>query len=657
MKKISEKFNDIIQTISRHKLLSALIMCTVFSFIYIAVNGFSIIGGNDDYCVFTAVLGGNTAVPGLGFFFTSFCAQIQPFFGVINIYMTLQELISFLSLVVINYFILAKLSAKKGLFYTVVFDALFFSFFIVEILFTYTTILAATAGMLCLFYGYLYEKRKRMKILQLILGVFLMVFSSQIRFVPFLICCGIGITFSFGVFISGTAKEKQSVGIKNAFATVMKKYFITGLLFIAVIVSSYGLNVASELIKNSSDDYQELLKYNVALSKVTDIRISPYYYNPDRFEEIGLKSKEDLKTLKEWFVDDDFYTVERLNSMTEIIYEDNYDGLYNKNIIEKTLYPFKEAFSKLIENKLILLYLFVLIIAVFGVVFLSILFPKIKHKLIILLLFAIIWSMYFLISDLFKYESILLILLMAVSLVIILKYDRFQAIITLIIISVLLIPYAYLVSIRFLFYTTLAPIFPSLVLIVFGLNEENAIQIKKWPNLGKIALSVLSIIIAALFVVTGVFVYKNNAVTYDKDSNLILEEYIDSHPETIFLINQITLRRPYYNPFILPDEKPNVVNYGLWLTKAKCFKDPQKKNGINHLFKDTINSNIRIILWEEEPSQGENDINIYAYFLLNYYNNHYTENGEEIDIIRTDRVGKYSLYAVVSKPASANESP
>lgn len=652
MKQILKKFNTLFNALSRQKFLFALFLCAAFSFIYLAANGFMITSQNDDYCVFKAIYGGNTAVPCLGYFYTALCVLIQPLFGALNIYMTLQEIICFFSLTAINYFFLSKLGTKRGLFYAAVFDALFFSCLIIEIMYTFTAVVAATAGLLCLFYGTLYEKRRAVKIFQIICGFVLLFTSTQLRLSPFLACCGIGAVFAAGVFFSRIAKKRKDEGMKRAFSLTLKRYAVTGALLIAAIISAIGLNVVSDTIKNSSADYQELSTYYQSLSAVTDAKANPYIKNSDRLKEAGLKSSEDFSTLQKWFVDDDFFTVERLNVLSEIINEDSYDGLMNKSVFEQTLYPFKISFTKLIENKSIILYLLVLIVAVFAVVFLSILFPKAKWLLIKLLLLAFTCSFYFIISDVFSIKSILLVPLMAVSLLIILRYDRFQAVITLFIMAGLLIPYAYLVSIRLYFYVSFAPIFPAFVLMIFGLDKENLLKFKNKPKRATIALSSLAVITAAVFVLTGVYVFTDYEWIDDRESNPIMEKYIAAHPETVFLINQTTLTRAYYNPFILPSKKNNVVNYGLWLTKAKCFKDSQKTNGIDHLFKDSINSNMRIINWEENISYENGSVSLPIHNLTVYYNNHYAEHGEKIELVQTDRIGNYSLYAVVSEPVS-----
>ena len=68
---------------------------------------------------------------------------------------------------------------------------------------------------------------------------------------------------------------------------------------------------------------------------------------------------------------------------------------------------------------------------------------------------------------------------------------------------------------------------------------------------------------------------------------------------------------------------------------------------------DTINSDMRIIVWEKNVPEGDGTYEKALLNLMGYYNNHYAEDGEVINIKRTDRVGNYSLYAVVSEPASS----
>ena len=658
MKQDLKKHSGLFDFVSKHQFLTALILCALFSFVYIAVNGFKITGTNDDYCVFKVINGGNTAVPCLGYFFTSFCALIQPLFGVINVFMTLHELLCFFSLTAINYFFIAKLGAKKGLFYTAIFDAVFFSFIIVEIMYTYTAILTTTAGLLCLFYAGVYEKRGKVKIFQLICGFVLLLTGSQVRFEPSAVCCGMGAIYAAGVFLSRVLSRIKSDRFKKAAASALKKYAVTGVLLAAAFISVFGLNLASGAIKNSSEDYRELSQYYESLSSVNDSRNYPYYKNPEAFEAMGLKSAEDYYTLREWFVDDSFYTVERLDEMSAFIREDTLDGLLNKSIAKKVLYPFEDAFSQMIKSKFILVYLFILIIAVFGVVFFSILFPKAKWLLIKLALLAFIWSFFFMISNVFGIESILLLPLIAVSLLITVRYDRFQTVITLFLVAGLLIPYAYLVTIRLFFYTALAPIFPAFVLMIFGIHEEYAVKFEKRQRAGKITISVTAGLLAAVSVFTGVFVYINYVRIYDTECNPLMEEYIEDHPDTIFLINQTQLMKSYYHPFILSDDKTNVVNYGLWMTKAKVFKDEQKANGIDNIFKDAINSNMRIVICELDETNGDDSSGATVreipstHYLAAYYNNHYAEDGEVIEINQTDSAGSYHIFEVVSMPVS-----
>ncbi len=651
MKKIFGKDGVLSRFVSHQRFLTALIISAVFSFVYIAANGFKIVGGNDDYCAFRVFLGGNEAVPNIGIFLTAFCARIQPLFGAVNVYMVLQELICFLSLVSVNYFFLSKLGVKKGLFYTAVFDVIFFSCLIVEILYTYTAVLASTAGLLCLFYGGVCEKRGKVKALQLVAGFLFVLIGSQLRFAPFLACCGIGAAFAVGVFISYTLKSRKGSKPGKALVSALKKYGVTGILLVTAVAAAVGVNTLSEMIKNSSEDYRQLSGYYESLSAVNDSKMYEDYDDPDAFGDAGIVSYEDIYSLRYWFVDESFYTVDRLDKISEAIYEQNDDGILTKSIAAQMLFPFKTAFEELINSRMILLYLFILIVAVFGTVIISIMFPKIKWPLIKLILLIFLWSFFFMISDVFAIESILILPLIAVSLVITIRYDRFQAVITLSLIAGLLVMYSYLVSVRLLFYTLFAPLFPAFALMIFGISGENAVNIEKKPKLRKVLRSALAISLAAVSVFMGVYVFISHVRVSDTESNPAMEEYIESHPETIFLVNETMLSKLYYDPFILTEEHPNVVSYGLWLTKAKYYKNAQKRNGIDDLFTDAVNSNMRLIIWEDDILYGEDEMRLPLFYLKQYYNNHYAEEGERFDIKRTDRIENYSLYAIVSEPA------
>ncbi len=656
MKGVSKKSIGFFAWISRHAFVTSVIMCAAFAFVYIAANGFMITSGNDDYCVFKTFLGGNTAVPCVGYFVTSFCALIQPLFGKLNIYMILQELICFFSLTAIDYFLLAKLGAKRGLFYAVIFDTVFFSFLIVEILYTYTAVVASTAGFLCLFYACCYEQCKWRKRLQLIGGFALVLIGSQMRFQPFAACCGIALVYAVAALAAFIVKNRKNSGFKTACAQALKKYLTTGIMLVAAIASAVGVNAVSEAIKNSSEDYRELSHYYESLSSVIDTRINPFYKNPEKFKELGMDAHDDFMTLRMWFIDDHFYTSEKLNRLSAVIREDIDDGIDNKSVFEKVLFAFKKTSEKMLENGSMFLFLFVLALAVFGVVIGSILFPKNAGTLIKLLLLALICSLYIgisltMISESKLLEWILLFPLMAVSLLITLRCHARQAIITLSVLAAMLIPFSYLVTIRFVFRASMSVIFPAFVMIVFGIDTENLITFQKRPRIAGIALSAVALAFVAVSVNTGIYVFKQQVFTFDAKSNQKLNQYIEDHPDTVFLVNQIMLTRRYYDPLVLPSEKPNLVNYGLWLPKAKCFKKAQAENGIENIFKDSIDSHMQIIIYEKDlPESSENDV--FNSFLTTYYNNHYAEDGEEIEIRRVGNAGKYSLFEVFSKSAA-----
>ena len=202
--------NALFKFIGRHRFISAVLLCLLFFLIYLPLNRFHIYTGGDDPVICNLISNGEVSIGFMGYFYARFVSIIQPLFQHLNFYYILQEIICFVSLVVINYIFLCRLSAKKGIFYSVIFDIVFFSFYIIVIQFTNTSALACTAGLACIICGCMYEKRKRFKLTQIIGGAVLLLTGSQIRFDPFVSLCAIAAAFGIGAFLSYLFKKKRS---------------------------------------------------------------------------------------------------------------------------------------------------------------------------------------------------------------------------------------------------------------------------------------------------------------------------------------------------------------------------------------------------------------------------------------------------------------
>ena len=166
------KENALFKFIGKHRFLSSLILCLLFFLVYLPLNRFHIYTGGDDPVICRLISNGEVSIGFMGYFFAWFVSIIQPLFSHLNFYYIFQDIICFVSLGLINYVFLCKLTAKKGLFYSVLFNIVFFSFHIIVIQFTNTSVIACTAGLVCIIYGCMYEKRKRFRLTQIIGGAF-----------------------------------------------------------------------------------------------------------------------------------------------------------------------------------------------------------------------------------------------------------------------------------------------------------------------------------------------------------------------------------------------------------------------------------------------------------------------------------------------------
>lgn len=645
MNEASKKTERFFSLIERHKFISSLIFCALFFLIHLILNGFIISSPNDDFCVFKVIYNGNTAVTCLGFFYTSLCVFLQPIFGVINVYMTLQELICLISFAAINYVFTAKLGAKRGLFYSAVLNILFMSCGLMMILFSFSAIIASVAGLVCVLYGSCYEKRNLFKTIQIVTGIILLFFGSEFRTQPYMVCCAFAVVFFGGFVVSQIIKTIKTAGLKSSFKDTIRKYLFTGIMLAAALISTFALNTASEALKYTDKNYAELADYNNAYAAVSDTATPYWYYNPEGFNNAGIKSKSELQVFKTWFVDDDFLTLDKLRQITESYKEDN---LVKNGILDYIISPYAALSSKMFESGLFILYFLVLIVAVFAAFIVSVMKPSLRGYILRIGLTAFLWSFCFMISDVFAEECIMLLPLIILSLMISWRYNSIQAIITIPLIAFFLVLYSYLVGYRLLLHTVFSVVFPTFVFLVYSMSGDNRIKFNKGIKLGKVFVLTLSLALAALSVAGCINYIPNKDAKKALEDNRILEQYIDDNPDKVFLINQMTLEQPYYNPFILPKEHLNTADYGLWLKKAEYYKNTYKRNGINHLFKDAIDSNKYIVVYEETISNDKSK-NINIANLEEYYNNHYATNGRKIVIQNEKRVGNYSLFRVVTK--------
>lgn len=644
--------------LQRNKLISALILTFSVYFFYLLISEFNIISGNDDYCIFKLINYGDIAIGCVGFFYSWFISVIQPLFGNLNTYLIFQFIVTLLSIIAIDYVILSKLKSKTGLFLTIIFNIVYFAFAALEIRFSYTSTFACSAGFVLMVYGSQHEERKRFRITQIICGLLLLFSGTQVRFDPVLPMGAIAAVLAFGVLLTAFLKYKKENDAKTAFKSLFDKYIKTGILLVLAAIMVFGTNAASNALKYTVDGFVEQDEYNQAISKVVDYQTASYYEHTQFFNNLGIKSASDLTVLKKWFVDDEFYTTEKLHAISEFSKSTVNDGIARKGALSYVIYPIKNAFTKAVQNGDYVYYLIILAAVILAVILLWKFLPKQRAVVLKLAILALLWTFYIIVAGWFSINNMFALPLLVITLYIAVKFNNYQFIITAFMLSAMMVLYFYITTLRLWFHTGLAVIFPAFVMILFALDNENRVsmpepeavkaKLKKnkskksmaKPNLITILSVIISLLLIVSSVISSVVVYKNQVYVYKSQSNKQLGEYITNHPELTFVINQSCLYKHYYEPFILPTEKENMVNYGLWVTKSGYMQNTKTRNGITNIFRDSVNSsNIRIVL-------PENDQNIDS--LKNYYNLHYVNPGQTTTFIKTDNAGTYAFYRVVT---------
>lgn len=631
----------------RQKLLSSFLICSVIFFVYFALSGFNIISGNDDYCIFKLIYFGDIGIGCVGYFLSWLLSVTHPLFGNLNTYLIAHEIVSVLSIAVINYVFLSKFKSKAGLLVTISFDIVYFSFVGMDILFSYTSIVACTAGLILMLYGSLYEKRKAFSITQIICGFLLLFWGTQFRYDPVLPMGALAAAMVFGVVLVNIIKLKKDGDFKTAVKKVFKKYIKTGILLLISAILIFSLNTVSSALKHTVDGYDELYEYNIAMSQIIDYQSAPYADNQEFYNKLDINSSADLSMIKSCFIDEDFFTAEKLQAINDYSDATVDGGVYNKGVLSYVLNPVKHAFSNSMESGLLLIFALVLVVFIFTFVFLFILLPKQKSALIRLGILTLGWLFYIWVAGGFVMNNILILPLIIVSIYITLRFNNYQFAVMFIILAGTAALYFYVMTLRLLFHTAMAVIFPAFALIVFSPDRENLLKQSAESKKAKALPVILSVLLVISSLSAGGIILTDRLSMVNTESNTKLEQYIDQHPENVFAINQMCLFRDYFDPFILPEEQKNAANYGLWVSKSGYMKDTLKRNGIKNIFRDSINSNVRIVLGESK----NNGISITPHILEleTYYNEHYASKGKKIALEKSDEVDHYGIYKVVEK--------
>lgn len=648
------KENAALNFISRQKFLSSLILCLVFFLIYLAINGFHIYTGGDDPGIVKLISNGEIGIGFVGYFFAWAVSVIQPLLYAVNLnfYYIVHEIICFLSLALFNYVLLCKLPIKKGLFLSVITDIVFFSFYIIVIQFTLTSVAALCAGVVCMLYGVIYESRKGIRRLQIIGGAFLAFSGSQVRYTPFISLLAVLAAFAFGVLLSDFLKNKKELKFKEALFKTVKKYIKPAVAVIITALFIFGSNMLSESLKYNDPNYKDFLEYNESLAKVNDYRIANFFANKDFYRSIGIESFAETNVLKRWCVDDDFFTKEKLDAISDYSLEHAYDGAGSKSTLKVLTTRIGEGLSDHLKSGLIILDVFVLIAVLFTLWTLFIVSRKTFYIVSPIVLFVSMWGVLLLTTGGLTASTDncnLMILPIAVFTVYIaVFYNKYQQIITFFLSLAVIGLYIYLYLSRIHFTASMCFYLPAYVLMAFSLDENNLkkYNFKKHPMLLK---RVFAVVLVITSIASGALLYARYSHINYPDGYEQVEKYIENHKDKLFLTDGIYMTKNNFQPLVKPYEPKNTISFGGWDTHSRTYKESLKTNGIKHLFKDAVDSNIVVVFFnytdKPEMLAGKvGDMQI-------HYNIHYAPKGKVISFEKIKDFNRYAMYKIVSKKA------
>ncbi len=645
------KENVLLKFIATHKFLSSLILCLIFSLIYLPLNGFHIYTGGDDPGIVRLISNGEIGIGFVGYFFAWFVSIMQPVFYRINLnfYYILHEIICFISLGLINYFILCRLPVKKGLFLSIVFDIVFFSFFIITIQFTMTAAVCATAGILSMIYGCIYEERKRYKRLQFFGGAFLALLGSQVRFNPFVSLCAVTAAFAFGAFLSDFIKNKK-LGFKNSLIETFKSFIKPAVAIILTAVIIFGANMLSESMKYTDPNYEDFLGYNESLSKVNDYRSANFFANKDFYRSIDIKSFAEINILKRWCVDDDFFTKEKLDAISSYSAEHAYDGAGSKSSLKVLMTRIGEGLSDHVKSGLIILDVFIAIAVLFTLWILFFVSRKKFYIVFPIVLFASMWGILLLTTGGLTASAdncnLLILPISIFTIYVAIFYNKHQQIITFFLSLAVIALYIYLYLSRIHFTASLCFYLPAYAFMLFSLNEENRkeINFKKHPMLLK-RIAAAALVITAIS--SGALLFmKVTYVEYPEEYEKV-QKYIKSHKDNTFLKDGIYRDKSNFNALVESDEPKNIISFGGWDKHSKTYKNSLKSRGINHLFKDTVDSDIIVVLFNYSGNPDVLNGKVGDFQI--YYNDHYAPKGKVISLKKIKDFNRYTMYKIVSE--------
>lgn len=634
-----------IKKLYQQKLICAILICFITGVLVSTLCGFHFgYYTNDDYNISFLVAQGEKCDLFLNYFLSSFLISLQGVFS-FNCFVVFQQILCTVALIAIVFVLINRIQGVLGYIISTITCIFVFVSDVLVVQFTQTPIISCAAGMVLLTYAGYHEQRKPARYVQSIISTIFIIVSSLIRFDSFKVCLVLIFVYVVCIFFQLFRIKTKEI-IKLKIVNIIK----TSSLFLIVITisltTSIGMFVTSNLIKENHDGYEQHLSYNSARSRIADYKTVPYEGNEEFYNSVGIHSQTELSMFG---YDKEAYNSEVLNKIAD----------YSEQIVQKgdskpvfalkktakrfirtlkdlygSMLSIKEKLHLPIGNKLFLLTLVIM----FSVILLLLLWVRRKSfqkshiksktsifKSIYYLLIISVWIAFFMTARITD-NNILFVPLFLI-IVAAMFFDKNKNYIAYILFSLAPIGlYLYQYNFRISYRVTFTFLFPSIIYML-SLIELPKIN-KKRTDIVK-AL-VYSLMIIGLIIPTALclqYFYPQCTLSFD----MKLREYIDDNSDIVFIIGTPTnacVDKGYYNALLVPDIPKNEIMTA-WINSSDFFvKDLQDKQ-INNILLDSINSNKRIVIEENENNDLDTQKNNYE----DFYNIHYFNGNNTIKLV------------------------
>ena len=234
-----------------------------------------------------------------------FLKQLYKAFPVVSWYFVFQIAICFFSLWAVTYIVLSRNDLPIGIFLSIIFVSFFSDDVYILVQFTKTAAIATCAGGALILSEY-WKKNKRNNLV-IILGIFLTLVGSMIRFETIYI----SLVYLFIMFVWFVFHNRKEIHI-------VKKTVICVAICVGTVAMAFIIKKAGEDIWNKDKAYGEYLQYNTLRASITDINSYGADSIMPQLEPLGF-TITDYYMIDTWnFIDHDYFTEDKLKNISVI---------------------------------------------------------------------------------------------------------------------------------------------------------------------------------------------------------------------------------------------------------------------------------------------------------------------------------------------------